>query len=99
MDGSGHVAAHALPGSWSWERFVVVNAGDGYIALYNQARRKFVRINGGDMDCNGPKAVDQLPGGWTWERFKEVRSPANFGLRISPPEFSGGARLKAHVRL
>ena len=35
----------------------------------------------GNMDWSDPRGEHELPSDWTWERFKEVRSPANFGLR------------------
>jgi hypothetical protein len=62
-----------LPKGWTWERFVVVDAGGGEIALHSKSHNKFARMNANrDMDASGTKNINQLPKGWTWERFKVV---------------------------
>jgi hypothetical protein len=61
----------ALPASWLWERFLIVDGGGGTVALYNERNRRFIRINTlGDADSAFP--VDRLPASWTRERFTPV---------------------------
>ena len=50
------------------ERFRVVDAGGGKVALYSAVHRRFVRITAaGEVDS--ASQVDALPGSWTAERF------------------------------
>ena len=35
MDGSGHKGKDELPSDWTWERFHVVDAGNGEIAFWS----------------------------------------------------------------
>ena len=73
-DASGRRAAHQLPSGWTWERFEVVDAGNGEIALHCKIHNRFMRMNNrADMDVSAVKAANALPRGWTWERFT-VRS-------------------------
>jgi hypothetical protein len=73
MDASGHMAASSLPGGWTWERFKVVDAGNGQLAFHNSVHNRFMRMNNNrDMDGSGTRAANQLPTGWTWERFTVV---------------------------
>merc|ERR1719456_217911 len=73
MDASAEKAADALPDNWTWERFIVVDAGNGEIALHSKIHNKFIRMNSdGNMDASAEKDVDALPDNWTWERFKLV---------------------------
>merc|ERR1719409_2066492 len=63
-----------LPRGWKWERFTVVNAGNGQIALHNKVHNRFIRMrNNGRMDASARRAASQLPRGWTWERLTVVR--------------------------
>ena len=50
MDGSDTKDADQLPDDWNWERFRVVDAGDGQIALHNSIDNRFVRMNYDKMD-------------------------------------------------
>ncbi|CAE7751695.1 unnamed protein product [Symbiodinium sp. CCMP2456] len=52
-----------LKGEWTWERFTVVDAGNGEIALHNTLHNRFVRMN---------QAAADLPAEWSWERFTVV---------------------------
>jgi hypothetical protein len=63
-----------LPDGWNWERFEVVDAGNGEIALYNKAHNRFVRMPAGDkLDKSpDPGKSGKLKDGWNWERFKVV---------------------------
>ena len=36
--------ADGLPRGWYWERFVVVDAGNGEIALHNSAHNRFLGL-------------------------------------------------------
>ena len=55
----------------SCERFTVVDAGGGLIALYNVKHRRFVRMHSGQVDGGGGQ-VDSLPAQWDSERFRVV---------------------------
>jgi len=71
MDASSRRDREDLPDDWNWERFTVVDAGSGYIALHNEKFNRFVRMNNkGDMDLSDVKDIDQLPEDWNWERFR-----------------------------
>lgn len=59
-----------LPDGWTWERFKVIDAKDGYIALWNPTHRRFVRMPSGTyMDKSGIRDNGSLPSNWTWEKF------------------------------
>jgi len=73
MDASGSKAANDLPNNWSWERFTVVDAGNGQVALHSSQFNKFIRMNQHkDMDASSSKGVNDLPSNWAWERFTVV---------------------------
>jgi hypothetical protein len=55
---------------WSTARFVVVDAGQGDIALFNRRLRRFVRMNGHYMDRSSVSKNALLPRSWAWERFR-----------------------------
>ncbi|CAJ1441752.1 unnamed protein product [Effrenium voratum] len=61
-----------LPYDWSWERFTVVDAGSGQIALHSSVHNRYVRMSDANMDTSGHNAASQLPDGWTDERFTPV---------------------------
>ena len=64
-----------IPYDWSWERFTVVDAGNGQIAWHNSKFNRFVRMSPGGMDASANKAANLLPAEWAWERF----TPVNVG--------------------
>jgi len=74
MDASGSKAATALPSSWTWERFTVVNAGNGQVAFHSSIHGRFIRLRGdnGNLDNSGYKGADDLPPHWLQERFTVV---------------------------
>ena len=43
------------PKEWTWERFTVVDAGNGEIALHNTWHNRFVRMNTDGMDASAVK--------------------------------------------
>ncbi|CAE7037123.1 unnamed protein product [Symbiodinium sp. CCMP2592] len=57
---------------WTWERFTVVDAGNGEIALHNTFHNRFVRMSSTGMDTSGFGAADELPADSIWERFTVV---------------------------
>ena len=63
-----------MPADWGWERFTVVDAGNGMVALHSRCHNRFVRVDeNGEVDSKGGiRDVDALPDAWEWERF-EVR--------------------------
>ena len=42
---------------WTWERFTVVDAGNGEIALHNTFHNRFVRMNQEGMDASDLKVA------------------------------------------
>jgi surface protein len=61
-----------LPANWEWEKFVVVDAGRGQIALHNTNTNRFCRMSGSDMDSGNPTDVDKLNPKWAYEPFTVV---------------------------
>jgi serine/threonine protein kinase len=65
--------------SWrNWERFRIVDAGNGKYALHNAHHNRFVRVANGSVDgLGGPKDVNKLPpeSEWGSERFEIVQHP------------------------
>jgi len=74
MDKSGERADGNLPPGWTWERFKVVEAGNGEVGLWNPTHKRFIRMPTGEyLDKSGERADGTLEGAhWTWERFKVV---------------------------
>ncbi|CAE7564912.1 unnamed protein product [Symbiodinium sp. CCMP2592] len=67
-----------IPDSWKWERFTVVDAGNGQVAFHNSMHNRFMKMTWDKkMVVSKPKTVDALPGTWTAERFTVV--PAGDG--------------------
>ena len=59
----------------TWERFLVVDAGNGKIALHNTFHNRFIRISGDDVEgCGGSRNACDLPpeSEWGCERFTLV---------------------------
>ena len=72
-DGSAPCGAHQLPPDWAWERFLVVDAGNGQIALHNRSHNRFLRgTDTGDVDGSSPCDAFALPREWAWERWSVV---------------------------
>lgn len=65
---------------WTWERFEVVDVGNGLIALLNSATNRWLRLTD-KGDANSPARGDfQLT--WEWERFAVVDvGRGHFGLQ------------------
>ena len=79
MNGNGRMDAssvqnwNAFPSDWTWERFRVVDAGNGEIALHCPRHNRFVRMHSnGDMDVSEVRNWNDFPSVWTWERFRVV---------------------------
>lgn len=73
MDRSAERNVDELPDNWSWERFTVVDAGNGQVALHSAKWNRFVLINKGDALAGNP--TTELSG--SWGRFAVV--PAGNG--------------------
>lgn len=70
---SSSVGYDNFPEGWTWEKFAVVDAGDGKIALHSLKFNRFVSLNGdGDLYASPHKAASHLPSGWTWQMFRPV---------------------------
>jgi len=79
MDTSSTKSIKDIPAasSWTWERFTLVDAGGGEVALHNRIHNRFVRMNNkADMDTSSTKAIKDLPSAtqWPWERFQVVNA-------------------------
>ncbi|CAE7674698.1 unnamed protein product [Symbiodinium pilosum] len=59
-----------MPYSWTWERFVCVDVGNGELAFHSTEHNRFLRLNNGVMDRSNECSKDFIPDNWTWERFK-----------------------------
>ncbi|CAE7804809.1 unnamed protein product [Symbiodinium sp. CCMP2456] len=57
---------------WTYERFAVVDAGNGEIGLHNTLSNRFVKMEGLEMMVSSIKDVDDFPAGWNLERFRVV---------------------------
>ena len=66
------IAADQLPNNWEWERFTLVDAGNGEVALHCKAWNRFVRMSGETLDASEPKGADELPADSTGEKFVMV---------------------------
>ena len=79
VDGyGGRKDSNCLPNYWDSERFVIVDAGDGKVALHSPRCNRFLRMKGRKVDAKGgPKDVDRLPPASEWgaERFQIVPHP------------------------
>ncbi|CAE7206521.1 unnamed protein product [Symbiodinium necroappetens] len=64
-----------LPASWTWEKFAVVDAGNGLIALHSPKFNRFVKMTAtGDLIAGPYKAASQLPDEWTDLKFRVVEA-------------------------
>lgn len=73
VDGSAQCAANNLPGDWQWERFTVVDAGNGEIGLHNRVLNRFLRATDKEtLDGSEPCDAHSLPPQWQWERWTVV---------------------------
>jgi len=60
-----------MPYSWTWERFVCVDVGNGEIAFHNTQWNRFLQLNNhGKVGRSSECSRDFLPSHWDWERFK-----------------------------
>ena len=60
-----------LPASWTWEKFAIVDAGNGLIALHSPKFNRFVKMTAtGDLIAGPYKAASQLPDEWTDLKFR-----------------------------
>ena len=68
-----------LDSGFQWERFTVVDAGNGQVAFHSPSHNRFLRLNNnGKLDGNGgEKGAHELPEWWDSERFTVV--DAGFG--------------------
>ena len=60
----------------NWERFVIVNAGEGQVCIYCAAHRCYLRIDGQTRKPPLQK-VTEIPGDWISERFVVESSQSN----------------------
>ncbi|CAE7778229.1 unnamed protein product [Symbiodinium sp. CCMP2592] len=58
-----------IPKNWPREKFTVVDAGNGMVALHNAHSNRFVSMRDKGMGTTPEKAANALPSKWGWERF------------------------------
>ncbi|CAE7627339.1 unnamed protein product [Symbiodinium sp. CCMP2592] len=58
-----------IPDDWTWERFTVIDAGNGQVAFHSSIRNRYLKMDGDRMLVSSPKAPDRFPSDWTYERF------------------------------
>ena len=81
-----YIMAHSNGDLWTggagaWEIWKVVHGGGDTYAFWNPTHKKFMRMNGGDMDLSSHRDNASLPSNWAWERFKvEDGGNGTFGL-------------------
>ena len=62
MDASGSKGKDELPSDWTWERFKVVDGGNGQWALWNPIHNRYMRLHSdGNMDGSGHKGPRHCP--------------------------------------
>lgn len=72
---SARKAWYKMPKGWTWEWFLVVNAGNGQIALHSKVHNRFLRMNSrGGVDASSASFANRLPRKWAWERFTVVNA-------------------------
>ena len=75
LDASSEQSWKSLPSDWTWERFRVVDAGNGEIALHSPKYNCFVQMNDKkDIKRSGGINYQDLPSAshWPWARFRVV---------------------------
>ena len=73
VEASPEFDVNGLPAWATWEKFLVVDAGDGRVALHNAAWNAFVQITDQhDVKKSWQKNANELPAEWQWERFDVV---------------------------
>ena len=61
-----------LPDDWDSERFTLIDAGDGLVALHSRSHNRFLRLDG-QLSVNakgGLRDKNSLPDCWESERFR-----------------------------
>ncbi|OLP96072.1 hypothetical protein AK812_SmicGene21737 [Symbiodinium microadriaticum] len=93
-----------MPYSWTWERFVCVDVGNGEVAFHNTQWNRFIRMHSnGKIDRSSECSRDFIPGGWSWERFK-LKDVGNGEVGIWSPhwkkfmQMQHGSELKSKSR-
>ncbi|CAJ1350974.1 unnamed protein product, partial [Effrenium voratum] len=81
MFGGGHRNPDPLPRSMTWERFTVVDAGNGQIALHSARWNRFAKTGGG---VSPVQAASRLPPAHEWgaERFTVVVDAARSQIAL-----------------
>jgi len=71
--GAGPMDFDKFPKDWQWERFSVVDAGNGKFALHSSTFNRFVRVMGDSVDARGGvREMTELPSEWRSEMFTLV---------------------------
>lgn len=92
VDSGGTVAGPSLDPAWQWERFRIVDGGNGQVALHVGAVRRFLRMNDrGVVDTS--LQADVLDPGWAWERF-QIIDAGNSRIALYSPAHRRFLRMK-----
>lgn len=104
MEGTGQLDANFLQDRHTWERFRVVDAGIGMVALHNYHWNRYVRMiwNGQQhavaVSSVSPDTSVELPSGWTTVAFVPV--PINTGnneIALWHPGHSRAVQMVGHI--
>ncbi|CAE7220371.1 unnamed protein product [Symbiodinium sp. CCMP2592] len=105
MEGTGQLDANYLQDSHTWERFRVVDAGNGMVALHNYHWNRYVRMiwNGQQhamtVSSVSPSTSVELPDGWA-DTVAFVPVPINTGsneIALWHPGHSRAMQMQGHI--
>eukprot|EP00439_Symbiodinium_sp_Y106_P022811 s2616_g2.t2 len=83
MGCSGQADANSLPALWTWEQFIVVDAGNGTIALHSVSMNRFVKMSGSDMTGSPLQDASPFPSSFTNEIFSVRYFPNSGGEEVA----------------
>ncbi|CAE7326486.1 unnamed protein product [Symbiodinium sp. KB8] len=83
-----------LPSNWVWERFTVVDAGNGQVAFHNTAHNRFIQST--SLGSTDPRGASDFQSGWTWERFTVQRPHGDSGPAMRLGALSHRSSFRTH---
>ena len=95
LDASSEQSWKSLPSDWTWERFRVVDAGNGEIALHSPKHNCFVQMDDKkDIKRSGGINYQDLPSAshWPWARFRVVDA-GNGEIALHSPKHNRFVRM------
>jgi len=93
MDISGTMDVDKFPGPWTWERFTVVDVGNGQVALHSPIWNRFVQLaHTGDAEASAERDANHLPSNWHGARFAVVPA-GNDEFALHNPHYNRFLRM------